>query len=577
MVKAPAQMSMAGSSSDVPAGSGSDLPASSAPKKTTALQALENADLISMDYAVEGYDKLQNLVRGEWSMGSRVCLNCVTMPLCCNLCCQCRYFEVDNGCVRVGTSGDGQNVFYGPGVHAFFGLCYDMGETYRVAEVDSVVNGTKAIITVKQGYVGLAIKKGEPILLPPGLHYWDDPDLNFDKLIDLSSSLITMGPYTLVTVEEGYAAITQDNGKQMVLPGGNSYMLTHQNWKFQAWLSLKMQTNKVGPLSMTTGDNIALDIVANVNWVIQDPIVAAGKNVDLATGKDTLKLMRDDVNLQVTSSMASLVGAIRYGAQGTEGLQRAAKTGQVPLPGSIPEDDEALRQLDVREPDPEDGKLGRKALWDPARLQSAVDDANNICQRYGVEILSINLISAAPADAKLVEIMSRGAVATVSAEETAKAARAEANASLIAAEAETARARAEAEALQIKARSEADATTIAVQGEAARAQSAADALLVRAKAEAEAMEIQAKAEASAERTRADGAKEAGMLIGESDVATSLAKLRITYEPFHKSNTFFFGLEGPSDLPKAILGRQLAAEAGASAMAMQSGSAPPSLR
>jgi len=556
---APAQMDM---------GSDPGAVASGSSKKTTALQALQNADLICKDYVVEGYDKLAGLIKGEYTMAGRVCRECITCPCCVNCFCQCHYFEVDNGCIRSATSGDGVNIFYGPGVHAFFGLCYSLGDTYRVAEVDAVVNGTCAIITVKQGYVGLAMKKGEPILLPPGLHQWDDPDINFEKLIDLSSSLITMGPYTLVTVEEGYAAITQDNGKQTVLPGGNSYMLTHQNWKFQAWLSLKMQTNKVGPLSMTTGDNIALNIIANVNWVIVDAVVAAGKNVDLNNGNDTLKLMRDDVNLQVTSSLASLVGAIRYGGQGTEGIQKAARTGQVPrhnevpLPGAV-NDEEAA----APEPDPEDEKLGRKALWDPMRLASAVEDANNICSRYGVEILSINLISAAPADQKLVEIMSRGAVATVSAEETAKAARAEANASLIAAEAETARARAAAEALQIKARSEADATTIAVQGEAARAQSAADALLVKSKAEAESLNIKAKAEAEAERVRAEGAKEAGLLIGESDVATSLAKLKITYEPFNKSNSFFFGLQGPGDLPKAILGKQLAAEADAAGIGM----------
>merc|ERR1712176_472756 len=145
----------------------------------------------------------------------------------------------------------------------------------RVSDTDAIVNGTKAIITVKQGYVGYALEKGEPILLPPGLHQWDNPDITFDKFIDLSSSLIALGPYTLVTVEEGYAAITQDNGRQKVLGGGRSYMLTHQNWKFQTWLSQKMQTDELGPLGITTGDNITLSIKANVNWQIEDAVVAA--------------------------------------------------------------------------------------------------------------------------------------------------------------------------------------------------------------------------------------------------------------------------------------------------------------
>merc|ERR1712027_184240 len=107
------------------------------------------------------------------------------------------------------------------------------------------------------------------------------------------------------------------------------------------------------------------------------------------------------------------------------------------------------------------------------------------------------------------------------------------------------------------------AMTITVQGEAARAQSEADAMLTKARAEAEAVAIKAKAEADAEITRAEGAKAAGLLIGESEVATSLAKLKIAYTPFaeNQSSTFFFGLQGPGELPKAILGSHLAGEAG----------------
>jgi regulator of protease activity HflC (stomatin/prohibitin superfamily) len=418
-------------------------------------------------------------------------------------------------------------------VHTFFGLNYSIGSTHRVAEEgDAIINGTKAILIVKQGHVGLAMDRGEPIILPPGIHQWDDPNLNFERYIDLTKSILNMGPYTLVTVEESYAAITQDNGKQKVLAGGSSYMLTHQNWQFQAWLSLKMQTNKLGPFSVTTGDNIALNIVANVNWVITDAVVAAGKNVDSSLGTDTLKLMREDVNLQVTSSLASLVGSISYGSKGTSGIQHAARKGK-----AVSTDEEG--DASAAEPEPET-KLDRKALWDPERLQSAVNDANLICNRYGVDILSINLISAAPADKNLQEIMSRGAVATVSAEETTKAARAEANAALITA-----------------------------QAEAQKAQATADAMLIKARSEAEAMEISAKADAEAERIRAQGAKDAGKLMGESDVAVSLAKLKIAYGPFqeNQSNTYFFGLQGPGELPTAILGNHLANETGATGLAL----------
>eukprot|EP00927_Polykrikos_kofoidii_P020610 TRINITY_DN19820_c0_g3_i1.p1 TRINITY_DN19820_c0_g3~~TRINITY_DN19820_c0_g3_i1.p1 ORF type:complete len:553 (+),score=67.68 TRINITY_DN19820_c0_g3_i1:93-1751(+) len=525
--------------------------------KNTALRALTQANLICNDYIVQGYDHLGDMTRGEWSAEKSLCLQCVTCPFCVNCCCQIKFFVVEPGCVQVGSNADGENLFFGPGVHVRCGLWYTVeSRQRRVAESDSIINGTRAIITVKQGYVGLAVDKGEPIVLAPGLHQWNNPDVSFDKFIDLSSNLITIGPYTLVTVEECYAAITQDNGKQKVLAGGNSYMLTHQNWTFQTWLSLKMQTNQLGPFNVTTGDNINLRVVANVNWMVRDAVVAAGYNVDVSSGADSLGMIKADVSLQVTSSLASLIGSIFYGAQQTQGLQRAAREGEVQLSGAVGDEDGDKHRRAKGEPEPEsDDKLSRKALWDPSRLQSAVDDANGICTRYGVEILSINIISAAPADQQLVEIMSRGAVATVSAEETLKAARAEANASLITAQAEAARAQAAADAKLITARAEAEATTIAVQGEATRAQAAAEAKM-----------IAAQADADAERKRAEGARDAGLRLSESEVATSLAKLKIAYGPFaeNQSSTFFFGLDGPADLSQALLGKHLAVQTGVTA-------------
>ena len=41
----------------------------------------------------------------------------------------------------------------------------------------AIIHGTKAIITVTQGFVGLAMDRGQPILLPPGLHQWDSPTI----------------------------------------------------------------------------------------------------------------------------------------------------------------------------------------------------------------------------------------------------------------------------------------------------------------------------------------------------------------------------------------------------------------
>merc|ERR1719367_151522 len=79
---------------------------------------------------------------------------------------------------------------------------------------------------------------------------------------------------------------------------------------------------------------------------------------------------------------------------------------------------------------------GRKQLFDREQLNNSVDHANEICQKYGVCILSMNLISASPSDPGLLDALSQGDVATVAAEQVETAARGQAQALLLTARAE---------------------------------------------------------------------------------------------------------------------------------------------
>merc|ERR1712193_431117 len=127
-------------------------------------------------------------------------------------------------------------------------------------------------------------------------------------------------------------------------------------------------------------------------------------------------------------------------------------------------------------------------LFDKGKLRSAVAHANDVCLRYGVEVMSINIISAFPKDLKLVE-----AVAAAEAEQ-----------------AETA------------------------------AEGSAKALMIRTKAEADAKRIAAEAEADADRIRAEGSKDAGEKIKQSVIAAELARIQKTGEALSDKQSFFFG-------------------------------------
>jgi regulator of protease activity HflC (stomatin/prohibitin superfamily) len=125
-------------------------------------------------------------------------------------------------------------------------------------------------------------------------------------------------------------------------------------------------------------------------------------------------------------------------------------------------------------------------IFDGRRMASAVEAANTITQTYGVTILSINIISAVPADKDLQIALAKGAVASADAER---------------------------------------AETVA-------------------KGEAKAVGIRAEADAEADRIRARGAKDAADLLSQNEFAVEIAKIKQTGEAIRGSGTssLFFGAD-----------------------------------
>jgi regulator of protease activity HflC (stomatin/prohibitin superfamily) len=311
--------------------------------------------------------------------------------------------------------------------------------------------------------VGLCYDCDQPILLPPGLHQWKSDTLVFQRSIDLAKSVVNLGPYTLVTVDEGYAAITQDNGKQAILDGGEMHMLTHRNWKFEKFLTQKIQTDDLKSMLATTADNVVLDVKANISWIIQNVGLAARMASDtMASGGDDLQQIRHDVFKQSSASLSAFVGGLKYAE--SSGVSTSTATA-----------------------------AGQSAVFDAGRLGSAVAHANDVCKRYGVEVIGINILSAVPKDQRLSEALAAGAVAQANAEQA------------------EATAQGQMKALMITTKGQADA--------------------IRAKAEAE--------------------LDAARKLEQSTLAVELARIRTAGEAISDKHSLFFGASGPGTLSSLL--------------------------
>ncbi|KAK7247744.1 hypothetical protein SO694_00088149 [Aureococcus anophagefferens] len=411
---------------------------------------------------------------------------------------------------HVGLLMDGENryLFAQPGMHNIQSIFIRSVGTKPLRGL--IQHGNRTIVVVEQGYLGYARDNGQPVLLPPGIHVWTSESLEFVESKPLDDHLCHFGPYTLVTVDEGYAAVTQNNGRQHILDGGFTHFLSHKNWRFEKFMTLKIQTDELERIEATSADNINMTVTSTVNWRIKEVRVAATMAAETMNSSGTgtvsadISKLRRDVLKQAIASLAGFIGSVNYSNSFHVAAAAQASREAPPLAEAVPVADEETPPA-----------FNDNPLYDEEKMSSAVEHANKVTRTYGVEIMSINIISATPCDQALTRALASGAVASAEALQAETAARGQARAISIAAEAEASRCK------------------IAAEGEA-------NAKLVHARADAE-----------AERTRAEGAKQAADLIASSEVAVDLAKMDRSAKMLSGGEKYFFGQE-PSMLSNIVL-------------------------
>jgi len=433
--------------------------------------------------------------------------NCLLDIFCCPMHYFFKTFEVDAAKLRLVEDGRGSFFFYGPGVHRIIDPFYRVGKEVTYSS-GVVKHGDLTLVVVQQGHIGFALDQGQPVLLPPGLHQWRSPTMTFLKEFDLNNNVIRMGPFTLVTVDSGYSAVTEDNGAQQILAGGNTYLLTHRNWKFQKYIPQKIQSTNLKRIEATSADNVLMAVDATVIWRITDVETAALNSAETITktGEDerdtdlgNLTKLRNDVLKQAEASLAAFIGAVEYSATFAVAATTTLQTPVVPYVEGVDVTNVAVSTAEAPAASNLTGGRLTSPLFDLARLQTCVDHANAITKTYGVSITSINVVAAVPADKTLMVSLAQGAVAA-----------------------------AEAQKFETVASGKAAAAKIEARGIA------------------EANILKARGDAESERLRAEGHKAAADLIKTNDVAIKLAQIDRTGQALDSKKAFFFGAD-PTNL------------------------------
>lgn len=485
---------------------------------TPAYQVLSGYGLLDASYRLDSSEQIDAQEANATRAG-----NCLLNLACFPLRCVFKTFEVDSATLKLVTDGRGGFDFYGPGVHRICDPFYRVGASKTYTK-GVVTHGDLTLATVEQGQIGYCTDQGQPILLPPGLHQWRSPTMTFIKAFDLNNNVIRMGPLTMVTVDAGYSAVTEDNGEQKILEGGKTYLLTHRNWKFQKYIPQKIQSSTLKRIEATSADNVLMAVDATVIWRITDVQTAALNSAETINkdGKDgdghdlgSLSKLTNDVLKQAEASLAAFIGAVEYSA--TFSVAAATSGGAAASEVVVGDRVEPLDDEGERGGERERRRSGvpktsssrvTSPLFDLQRLATCVEHANAITSKYGVSITSINVVAAVPADKTLMVSLAQGAVAA-----------------------------AEAQKFETVAAGKAEAAKIAARGEA-------DAEVLRAKGDADAARI-----------RAEGHRHAADFLCENKVAVKLAEIDRTGAALDGNKAFFFGAEAKD------LGNLLAASVG----------------
>jgi regulator of protease activity HflC (stomatin/prohibitin superfamily) len=299
-----------------------------------------------------------------------------------------------------------------------------------------------------------------------------------------------------------------------VLDGGKTHLLTHQKWRFEKFITLKIQTDDLERIRAASADNVIMEVNSTVVWRIKDVLLAAtmGAETMAHTNRETVSAdiikLRRDVLKQAIASLAGFIGSVNYSDSFHVAAvaQRYMETAEVICIGDTPSTESVHGKGNTDNP-----------MFDSEGMSEAVSHANQITSKFGVEIICINIISVNPVDDNLTASLATGAVASAQALQAETQARGMAKAMKI-----------QAEATAVSRKIDADSQALAT--------------LIQARAEGEAEIVRAEGFKAAEILRAEGSKQAAALLESSTLAAKLEIIKQSSSAIKKSDKFFFGQE-----------------------------------
>ena len=439
---------------------------------------------------------------------------------------------------------------YGEGRH----IIESPNFSYQGTEIISpdnlcITHGTITILQVPRGKIALAWKQNEPFLLDiPGLYEFNSNNVHFVEFVDASERFIELGSKKVIQVYTGEVGITYNEGNLMVLTNGR-HVIDSSTHVFERFLSTKQRSIRLitygaghkkakstgkctkkweqqidddnsDLLVCETKDLVKVGVRADVFYSISDP------------DKCIQKLNTDELeDLVRETAVATLTNIIR-----STDLNQIAQSRQI---SAAPAEDivAAIVEVAGEEEKEEDSKKAAVAyFFDRAHDEFMTKLHEDFVTRYGVDIANIRMESLKIMDTELAHEIAKNCLVTAHVDNQLSNLQGQ---NLIATQKEQTQADCEKIKATAEAKSQetlADAANLRkIEATKAEAESRKLRTLTEAQAEADAILLKARAESEAIRLKAAAEAERAKLLSKTELGQQQCLFEIYADMVKSSN------------------------------------------
>jgi regulator of protease activity HflC (stomatin/prohibitin superfamily) len=132
-------------------------------------------------------------------------------------------------------------------------------------------HGSLHRIIVAEGTRALAWIGDDPKMFTAGIYYFHSPLFNYVGSAKINTRNVRLGPFHIVTVDDGRVGIAYDNGVLNILPPGEHWLNAKNNQTFRAFLPTTEQVRQLRTLEVLTNDGLVVQVIGSITFHIADP------------------------------------------------------------------------------------------------------------------------------------------------------------------------------------------------------------------------------------------------------------------------------------------------------------------